>query len=234
MLLSLIVIVFACEKEEKPAPEPIKSVLIFPFPKATLKIYPTKQDWLAETNPLFNEFSANGKFEFVSSIPNGTYYYDVYDSAYIHRNINPQFYYSPIQKYEYTDISAFDDLYQTRYLFLKDQKESNWKMTEYGGNGFEAAPCAKLRTMVIDKEAAVSISDGELCADPKTYKYAFYLGREDTDIRTLVTYESYDDIRYPLDYDLQVMEKVNGEATKLKIYYSRINNSPDYEIYVKQ
>ncbi|MBC7486690.1 MAG: hypothetical protein H7282_08055 [Cytophagaceae bacterium] len=226
----MAIILFACKKD-KEEPAPVRAGFEFPFSNVTLKIYPTKQDWLNETNPYFNEFSATGKFDFIQSFPEGAYFYDVYDPTFVHHNYDSLLRCNNNRNIQFTDISKFEDLNQYRYLFLKDQKESNWVLNEYGGTGVESPACQPLRTMHIDKEGYLVIKDNELCSyQAHKYLIAFSSLSGSANERYLNHYEF--GLWTETNFKVLVVDKVNGEATKLKIYDK--NNAANYEIYTKQ
>lgn len=229
-LLSVLIILFACKKEEAPSPPPSRSRFEFPLPKSTFKFYATESDWLNETNVLYEGYSEKGVFNFTESYPRGIYYYDLYDSAYIH--------YNNVKTFDYMDASysyapgliVITDVNQYRYSFLKDQKESNWSMSEYGGTGVESPACQPLRTLHIDKGNGVVIKDNEMCNyQAHNYKMSFYPISDDVNERYLLKYEF--GFWTESNFKVLVLEKVNSVVTKFKIY--DFNHTSNYEIYTR-
>lgn len=252
-IITLNLFFFAsCNKKEETAATPDYGGIDAFFPNATLKWYGAKNDWLNDTNVLFSQFSKTGKFSFNKSYADGTYYYDIYDSAYIHSNNRDiefrDYYYLqnifnlPLYKVKAyksnsrlssSDISDCTDPKQNNYQFLGGKPYSNWKMTSYSGIGANAPACGKLRNFKITKEWLVTINDGSICTDQQEYTYGFLSYQKGSEAYWSLLYLAGKKWISSSYLRLIILEKKNGIAIKIKLT-DDVSPTKNYEIYERQ
>jgi len=243
ILASLILLGFVgCKKKDN---DPDPHVIFKTIPNVTLKFYANEADWLNDKNSVKSGKSdANGDFIFDPVPPEGNYYFSVHSDDFLYHNDIPGGYTAhefPVydgQK-SYSSLvsgpSEYYDPFKYRYSFLGDSVETNWKIDESSNGGLHNSICVSQRKLKINRNYGFEITENGSCVSPSSYDYSISFGEDPYTTWAQTEITTFDIIHTGTTtglYTLEVLEKVGGIATKIKLMQKA--TPANYEIYIKQ
>ena len=242
ILASLILLGFVgCKKKEK---DPDPQITLSTLPNGKVKIYSSESDWLNGVNVVKQgNTNSNGEFKFATDLPAGEYYYSVYTNDYDYHNDN-HYMINNFTLYggtgfgssgSSTDPDDYHDTFRYRLAFLGDSVSTHWKLDESSNGGIHNSSCVSERRLKINRKYEFEITENGTCVSPSAYDYSIFFGENQLTPWGTTEITTFDIIHTGTTtglYTLEVLEKVGGIATKIKLMQKA--TPANYEIYIKQ